>query len=34
MTVACVRKRPDRTLEAIDIPAEIASRFEVAASGS
>ncbi len=34
MTVACVRKRPDRTLEAIDIPAEIASRFEVAVSGS
>ena len=29
MTVACVRKRPDRTLEAIDIPAEIASRFEI-----
>ena len=34
MTVACVRKRPARTLEAIDIPAEIASRFEVAVSGS
>jgi acyl-CoA thioester hydrolase len=30
MTIACVRKRPDRTLQAIDIPADIASRFEVA----
>jgi acyl-CoA thioester hydrolase len=29
MAVACVRKRSDRTLEAIDIPAEIASRFEI-----
>jgi YbgC/YbaW family acyl-CoA thioester hydrolase len=29
MTVACVRKRPGRRLEAIDIPPEIASRFEV-----
>jgi hypothetical protein len=29
MTVACVRKRPDRTLEAIDIPPEIAGRFEI-----
>jgi acyl-CoA thioesterase FadM len=28
MTIACVRKRPGR-LEAIDIPADIAARFEV-----
>ena len=29
MTIACVRKRADRTLEAIEIPPEIASRFEI-----
>jgi len=29
MAIACVRKRPDRTLEAIHIPEEIASRFTV-----
>jgi acyl-CoA thioester hydrolase len=29
MTIACVRKRPNRTLEAIDIPPEVAARFEV-----
>jgi len=29
MTIACVRKRPDRTLEAIEIPADIAARFDV-----
>jgi acyl-CoA thioester hydrolase len=33
MTIACVRKRADRTLEAIEIPPEIASRFEVAVAG-
>ena len=29
MTIACVRKRPDQTLEAIDIPPEVLSRFEI-----
>jgi acyl-CoA thioester hydrolase len=29
MTIACVRKRPDRTLEAIEIPSEVAARFEI-----
>jgi len=29
MTIACVRKRPDQSMKATDIPAEIASRFPV-----
>src|SRR5262245_51431134 len=29
MTIACVRKYPDRPMESIDIPAEIAARFQV-----
>jgi acyl-CoA thioester hydrolase len=29
MTIACVRKRPDRPLEAIEIPADVAARFQV-----
>jgi acyl-CoA thioester hydrolase len=29
MTIACVRKRRDQTLEAIEIPPDVASRFEV-----
>jgi len=32
LTIACVRKRSDRRMEAIEIPPEIASRFQVAAS--
>ena len=31
MTIACVRKRP--TLQAIEIPADVASRFSVSAHG-
>jgi acyl-CoA thioester hydrolase len=31
LTIACVRKQPDRTMSAIPIPDEIVSRFEVAA---
>lgn len=30
LIVACVRKRPDGPMKAIDIPPEIASRFQVA----
>jgi YbgC/YbaW family acyl-CoA thioester hydrolase len=30
LTIACVRKRPDQRMEAIDIPPEIAARFQVA----
>jgi YbgC/YbaW family acyl-CoA thioester hydrolase len=30
MTTVCVSKRPDRTMKAVAIPAEIATRFEVA----
>ena len=29
MTIACVRKRPNQPMEAMEIPAEIASRFQV-----
>jgi acyl-CoA thioesterase FadM len=29
ITIACVRKRPDRSLVSIEIPTEIASRFQV-----
>jgi acyl-CoA thioester hydrolase len=32
MTIACVRKRPDQKMESTEIPAEIASRFQVAES--
>ena len=32
LTIACVRKRPDRRMEAIEIPTEIAARFQVADS--
>ena len=30
LTIACVRRRPNQPMEAIDIPAEIAERFQVA----
>jgi YbgC/YbaW family acyl-CoA thioester hydrolase len=30
LTIACVRKRPNEPMKAIDIPPEIAARFEVA----
>ena len=30
MTIACVRRRPNQPMEAIDIPADIAARFRVA----
>ena len=30
LTIACVRKRPDQPMKAIDIPPEIAARFQVA----
>ena len=33
MTVVCVSNGPNETMKAIPIPAEIASRFEVASSG-
>jgi YbgC/YbaW family acyl-CoA thioester hydrolase len=29
MTVACVRKRPDQKMESTEIPADIASRFQI-----
>ena len=29
ITIACVRKRPNQTLESIEIPADIAARFQV-----
>ena len=29
MTIACVRKRPDRQMESTEIPAEISSRFQI-----
>jgi acyl-CoA thioester hydrolase len=29
MTIACARKRPDQSMEAIEIPADIAARFPV-----
>jgi len=29
MTIACVRKLPDQTMESTDIPADVASRFQV-----
>lgn len=32
LTIACVRQRPNETMKSIDIPANIAARFEVAAS--
>ena len=30
LTIACVRKRPNEPMQAIEIPAEIAARFQVA----
>jgi YbgC/YbaW family acyl-CoA thioester hydrolase len=30
LTIACVRKAPDRSMEAVAIPPEIAARFQVA----
>jgi hypothetical protein len=30
LTIACVRHRPNEPMSAIEIPPEIASRFEVA----
>ena len=30
LTIACVRKRPDEPMKAVDIPPEIAARFQVA----
>jgi acyl-CoA thioester hydrolase len=30
MTIACVRRRPNQPMEAIDIPVDIAARFQVA----
>ncbi len=32
LTIACVRKRPDEPVRAIEIPADIASRFQVTAA--
>jgi YbgC/YbaW family acyl-CoA thioester hydrolase len=29
MTIACVRKLPDQTMESTEIPADVASRFQV-----
>jgi YbgC/YbaW family acyl-CoA thioester hydrolase len=29
MTIACVRKQPDRSMKAIEIPADISRRFQV-----
>ena len=29
MTIACVRKRPNQSMESIEIPADIAARFQV-----
>lgn len=29
MTIACVRKRPDEPMEAIEIPLDVAARFQV-----
>ena len=33
MTIACVRKRPNQSMESIEIPADIAARFQIARDG-
>jgi len=33
MTIACVRQRPNQSMESIEIPADVAARFQIAHDG-